>query len=171
MQISAVLVKELREKTGAGVLECRNVLEETQGNMDRACHILRERGLARAEKKMTRQASQGLIEAYVHPGSRIGAMVELNCETDFVARTAEFRELAHNLALQVAATAPQCIRPEELPAETQENPEEVCLLLQSYIKDPTRKVGEIIKEVIARVGENIQVRRFARFELGVWQTV
>lgn len=166
MQITTTLIKELRDKTSAGVMECKNALEETQGDLDKACEVLREQGLAKAEKKKDRIASQGVIEAYVHHGGRIGAMVEVNCETDFVAKTDEFKSLAHDLALQVVATDPQFISAGQVPGDAELNPEEVCLLDQPFIKDETKKVGDLVTEVIAKVGEKVIVRRFARFELG-----
>ncbi len=147
-------------------MECKRALAEAEGDLDRAAEILRQRGLAAAEGKANRVASQGVIEAYIHAGGRIGAMVEVNCETDFVARTEAFRDLAHNIAMQVAAMAPQFVSAEELPAEASLEPGEVCLLLQPYIKDPGKTIGGLIRETIAQVGENIKVRRFARFELG-----
>jgi elongation factor Ts len=162
-----VQIRVLREKTGAPVIECKNALLETGGNEDKAVELLLKRGLARAEKKLHREVSQGLVEAYIHPGSRIGALVEVNCESDFVARTQEFRDLAHDLALQIAATAPTFLSPQEVPPNDNTDPKEVCLLCQPFIKDPQRSVEERIKETIARVGENIRVKRFARFELGV----
>ena len=165
MEISVTLIKDLREKTSAGVMECKQALQEADGQLDRACEILRERGLAKAVKKMDRVASQGLIEAYVHPGGRIGAMVEINCESDFVAHTDEFKVLAHDLALQIAATDPQYISPEEIPQGANLNPEEACLLAQPFIKDEGRKISDLIAEVSARVGEKVVVGRFARFEL------
>ncbi len=160
------MVKELREKTGAGVMDCRNALIETAGDLDKASKILRERGLIKAEKKAGRITSEGLIEAYVHPGGRLGALVELNCETDFAAHTDEFKELAHNLVLQVAATAPQFISADEVPEGMELDPKEICLLVQPFIKDQTKTIQEIIADVTAKVGEKISVRRFERFELG-----
>jgi elongation factor Ts len=165
VEISVTLIKDLREKTSAGVMECKQALQEADGQLDRACEILRERGLAKAEKKMDRVASQGLVEAYVHSGGRIGAMVEINCESDFVAHTDEFKVLAHDLALQIAATDPQYISPEEIPQGASLNPEEACLLAQPFIKDEGRKISDLIAEVSARVGEKVVVGRFARFEL------
>ncbi len=166
MQISATLIKELREKTSAGVMDCRDALLETEGDLDKAGELLLARGLAKAEKKAERVASQGLVEAYIHPGGRIGALVELNCETDFVAHTDEFKALAHNLTLQVAAADPQFISAEEIPEGTDLNPKEVCLLEQSFIKDESRILKEVINETIAKLGERVSVRRFSRFELG-----
>jgi elongation factor Ts len=147
-------------------MQCRNALIEAQGNMERALQILRQQSLLQAEKKAERTADQGLIEAYVHAGGRIGAMVEVNCETDFVARTDEFKELAHHLAMQVAAMAPKFISREEIPEGSKIEPQIACLLLQPYIKSPDKTVQEIIVETIGKVGENIKVSRFARFELG-----
>ncbi len=166
MQISATLIKELREKTSAGVMDCRDALLETEGDLDKAGELLLARGLAKAEKKAERVASQGLVEAYIHPGGRIGALVELNCETDFVAHTDEFKALAHNLTLQVAAADPQFISAAEIPEGTDLNPKEVCLLEQSFIKDESRILKEVINETIAKLGERVSVRRFSRFELG-----
>jgi len=166
LEISTEIVKELRVQSGAGVMECRNALLEVEGDVARALQILKEKGLLKAEKKAERATPQGLIEAYIHTGGRIGAMVEVNCETDFVARTDEFKELAHSLAMQVAALSPQFITKEEVPEGADIEPQSACLLLQLYIKDPSKTVRDIIVETIAKVGENIKVSRFARFELG-----
>ncbi len=160
-------IKALREKTGAPVIECKNALTECECNEEKALELLLKRGLARAEKKLHREVSQGLVEAYIHPGGRIGALVEVNCESDFVARTQEFKDLAHDLALQIAAIAPMFLSPQEIPPSDNADPKEVCLLSQPFIKDPQKSVEERMKETIARVGENIRVKRFARFELGV----
>jgi len=159
-------VKELREQSGAGIMACRNALLETEGDMKKALEILKERSLFQVQKKADRSTTQGIIEAYIHTGGTIGAMVEVNCETDFVARTAEFKELAHHLAMQVAAIDPQFVSREEIPEGADIEPEEACLLLQAYIKDPDKTVQDIINETIAKVGKNIKVTRFARFELG-----
>ena len=167
MQITVTAVKELREITGAGVMDCRGALLEAAGDMNEATRILRQRGIAISEKKASRAATQGLIEAYVHHGGHIGAMVEVNCETDFVARTEEFKELAHNLAMQVTATSPQFLSEEDIPEGTTSNPQEDCLLLQPFIKEPDKTVHDIILETTAKVGENIKVSRFIRFELGL----
>ncbi|MBI2955112.1 MAG: translation elongation factor Ts [Chloroflexi bacterium] len=166
MDISASAVKELREKTGAGVMECKRALVDAKGDVEKAIEILRQAGLARAEKKMERVASQGIIDAYIHAGGRIGAMVELNCETDFVARNDEFKALAHEIAMQIAATAPKYITGQEMPEEEKNQAPELALLDQPFIKDPKRTVSDIIKDKIAKFGENIVVRRFVRFELG-----
>ncbi len=166
MEISVEMIKELREQCGAGVMECRNVLLEVGGDMEKALQVLKEKGLLKAEKKAERVTKQGLVEAYIHTGGRIGALVEVNCETDFVARTDEFKELAHDLAMQVAALAPRFISEEEVPKDAEVEPQTACLLLQPYIKDPAKTVQDVITETIAKVGENIKVSRFARFELG-----
>jgi elongation factor Ts len=168
LQVSTTTIKDLREKTGAGVMDCKKALLEAEGNLEKAIEILNQRGIALASKKAERVADQGVIEAYIHPGGRIGVLVEVNCETDFVARTDEFKELAHNLALQIAAMCPQFISPEDIAQETEtdEDAKTTCLLLQPYIKDPEKTVQDIVTETIAKVGENIKVRRFIRFELG-----
>jgi elongation factor Ts len=178
LQVSTTAIKDLREKTGAGVMDCKKALLEAEGNLEKAIEILNQRGIALAHKKAERVADQGIIEAYVHPGGRIGVLVEVNCETDFVARTDEFKDLAHNLALQIAAMCPQFISPEDMAQEAETEAEAetetdadadaktACLLLQPYIKEPDKTVQDIVTETIAKVGENIKVRRFIRFELG-----
>lgn len=166
MEISVAKVKELRDQSGAGIMECRNILLETEGDMEKALEILKQKSLLKAEKKKKRLASEGLIESYIHIGGRIGAMVEVNCETDFVARTEEFKELAHHLAMQIAAMAPEFISEEEIPEGTDAEPERACLLLQPFIKNLDTKVKDTINETIAKVGENIKVSRFIRFEIG-----
>ncbi len=166
MKITTERIRELREESGAGVMECRNILVEVEGDKEKALQLLKERSLIKVAKKKDRAASQGLIEAYIHAGGRIGAMVELNCETDFVARTAEFKELAHNLALQVAAIPPKCISAEEAPEDTEIDPQTDCLLQQPFIRNADITIQDLINENIAKVGENIKISRFARFELG-----
>ena len=196
MEVSAAAVKDLREKTGAGMMDCKKALAECGGDLNKAVDYLRQKGLAAATKKASRTASDGAIGAYVHPGGKIGVLVELNCETDFVARTAEFQNLLKDIAMQIAAANPRYIRPEEVPGGHLESereiyrrqalesgkPEkvidkivdgkidrfysEVCLLEQSFIKNPDQKVADILTEAIARLGENIQVRRFSRYQLG-----
>ncbi|HEX9454864.1 MAG TPA: translation elongation factor Ts [Candidatus Binatia bacterium] len=196
MEVSANTVKELREKTGAGMMDCKKALAETGGNMDKAIDYLRQKGLAAAAKKADRTAADGAVGAYVHPGGKIGVLVEINCETDFVARTAEFQGLLKDIAMQVAAANPRCVRRDEVSSADLDKekaiyrqqalesgkPEkvvdkiiegkidkfysDVCLLEQSFIKDPDKKVQDVVNEAIARLGENIQVRRFARFHLG-----
>jgi elongation factor Ts len=169
MKISVEVVKELRNRTNVGIGDCNKALLEVDGDIEKAIELLKERGAAIAEKKKDETATEGVVESYVHHTRRIGALVELNCETDFVARTPEFKDLAHDLAMQVAASAPQFLTSEEIPAEAEAevDPQAVCLLSQPFIKDPTRMVQDIIAETVAKVGENIRVRRFARFELGV----
>jgi len=196
MTITAAQIKELREATGAGMLDCRKALESSGGDMERAAASLREKGLATAAKRADRVTLNGVVELYSHGDGRVGVMVELNCETDFVARTKEFRTFAHELALQVAAGSPEYVRPEDVPpaivdAERQKaramavqegKPEKVieriidgrldkfydehCLLRQVYIRDDAKKVGDLLQEAIASTGENIVVRRFARWAVG-----
>jgi elongation factor Ts len=167
MKISIEAVKELRNRTNVGIADCNKALSETGGDIEKAIEFLKQRGAAIAENKKDVAVSEGIIEAYVHHTRHIGTLVELNCETDFVARTDEFRKLARDLAMQIAAASPQFISSEEIPSEAEAEPQIVCLLSQPFIKDPTKTVQEIIAETIAKVGENVKVRRFARFELGV----
>ncbi len=196
MEITVSMVKELREETGAGVLDCKKALEISNGDFERAVEHLREKGLDAAAKRAGREAKEGIIESYVHAGSRIGALIELNCETDFVARTDEFRQLAHDLAMQVVAARPRYLSEEDIPAETLEEEknkyraqftdsgkpahivdriiegklqkfyEEACLMQQPFIRDGDLTIQDVITQAIAKLGENIVVRRFARFELG-----
>jgi elongation factor Ts len=193
--ISAEAVKELRERTGAGFMDCKRALEETEGNMDKAVARLREKGLAAAAKKADRTATDGLVESYIHPGNKVGVLIEVNCETDFVARTDDFRKLVHDLAVQVAGLAPLYVDVERVPEadievkrgqllaseELQKKPEairgqivdgqlkkwfsEVCLYEQQF-RDTEITVKGLVTEAIARLGENIRVRRFSRFALG-----
>src|SRR5438477_8415179 len=160
MPNSTELIKELRDKTGAGIMECKKAIEDALGDVGKAEQLIKERGLAMAEKKAGREAGQGLIETYVHAG-RIGAMIELNCETDFVARTDDFRTLAREIAMQVAAT-----NPSRISAQEQSTDGDVPLLDQPYIRDSAKTVQELVNETIAKVRENVVIRRFARFELG-----
>jgi elongation factor Ts len=196
MEVNASTVKELREKTGAGVMDCKKALAECSGNLEKAVDYLRQKGLAAAAKKASRVAAEGLVGAYIHAGGKIGVMVELNSETDFVARTPEFQALLKDIAMQVAAASPRYVRREDVPAEEidrerniyrtqvleQGKPEkivdkivegkldrfysEICLVEQAFIKDPDKKVGDLLQEAIARMGENIQVRRFMRYQIG-----
>jgi len=196
MEISATLVKELRQATGAGVLDCRKALQETNGDFDKAVAYLREKGLAAAAKKAGREAKEGLIELYGHGGGRVGVMVEVNCETDFVARTEQFRTFAHDLALQVAAAHPRYVDIADVPPDVIESektiarnralqegkPEKVvdkivegrlekfyqetCLLQQPFVKDESVKIADLLKQTITAIGENVIIRRFARWELG-----
>ena len=197
MEVTASAVRELREKTGAGMMDCKKALAETAGDVQKAVDYLRQKGLASAAKKADRVAADGAVAAYVHPGGKLGALVEINCETDFVARTAEFQTLLKDMAMQVAAANPRYVRREEIPAAELDRektihrqqalesgkPEkivdkivegkmerfysEVCLLEQSFIKDQDKKVSDVVNDSIARLGENIQIRRFARYHLGV----
>jgi elongation factor Ts len=196
VEISASAVKELRDKTGAGMMDCKKALGECGGDVQKAIDYLRHKGLAAAAKKADRVAADGAVGAYVHPGGKIGVLVEINCETDFVARTAEFQMVVKDIAMQVAAANPHYVRREEVPPEHLEKeksiyrqqaletgkPEkvvdkivdgkierfysEVCLLEQAFIKDPDKKVADVVNDAIARLGENIQVRRFVRYHLG-----
>jgi elongation factor Ts len=160
MPTTTELIKELREITGAGIMECKKALDDAVGDLTRAQQLIKERGLALAEKKAGREAGQGLIDSYVHAG-RIGAMIELNCETDFVARTDDFKTLAREIAMQVAATNPSRISSQETSTDG-----DVPLLDQPYIRDASKTVADLVNETIAKVRENIVVRRFCRFELG-----
>jgi elongation factor Ts len=166
LKITAAMVKELRDQSGAGIMQCRQALTEAEGDTEKALEILKQQSLFKAVKKAERRAVEGLIEAYIHTAGRVGAMVELNCETDFVARTDEFKQLAHHLAMQVAAMNPKFITEEEYTPEIEEEPQDACLLLQADIKEPDKTIKEVITEVIAKTGENIKVGRFIRFELG-----
>ena len=196
MAVSAAAVKELREKTGAGMLDCKKALEEASGDLTKAAEILREKGLAAAAKKEGRVATEGLIESYIHAGGRIGVLVEVNSETDFVAKNEQFREFVRDVALQIAAASPKYIRREEVPQEALDKEreiltnqalnegkpekivekivegrlskyyEEYCLLEQPFIKDPDKTMEQLLKEKIATIGENLSIRRFVRYELG-----
>lgn len=163
MEISADLVKALREKTGVGVMDCKRALVDASGDVERAIALLRERGLASVAKRAGREASQGLVEAYVHHGDRIGVLVEVNCETDFVAHTPEFRQLAHDIAMQIAATNPQSV---DEPEDGQPDSDGVPLLKQEFIRNPGQTIADLVRETAAKTGENVVVRRFTRFELG-----
>ena len=160
MPTGTELIKELRDQTGAGIMECKKALEDAGGDIGKASQLIRERGLAMAEKKKDREAGQGLIDSYIHAG-RIGALIELNCETDFVARTDDFKTLAREIAMQVAATNPTRISASEASTDG-----DVPLLDQPYIRDPSRTIQELVNETIAKVRENVVIRRFSRFELG-----
>lgn len=162
MDVSTEMVKQLREKSGAGVMDCKRALSEAHGDIERAMAILREQGLAQVAKRAGREASEGLVEAYIHAGGKIGVLLEINCETDFVARTPEFRALAHDVAMQVAATDPPSVNEE--PEEGV--PEALPLLRQPFIRDSARTVADVIKDTAAKTGENIVVRRFVRYQLG-----
>ena len=165
-EITTAMVKQLRDQTGAGIMDAKRALEATGGDMAKAAEILKAQGLASAAKKAERVAGQGLIEAYIHAGGRIGAMVEVNCETDFVARTDDFKRLAHDIAMQIAATNPKVIGNEPPGAVEEQVSDEEVLLKQPFIKDPSMTIDDLVKNAIAKLGENIIIRRFARFELG-----
>jgi elongation factor Ts len=165
VQISLDQIKELRERSGAGVMDCKRALEASGGDLDKAVKHLAEQGIAMAEKKSNRVTAQGLIDCYIHAG-RIGAIVEVNCETDFVARTPDFKTLVREIAIQVVAANPSVISEEELKEGADGPPEQLALLAQPYMRDPTRNIRQLINETIGRTGENIQVKRFSRFELG-----
>jgi elongation factor Ts len=168
LEIPVEKIKELREKSGAGIMDCRSALMSCNGDIDKALENLRQKGFIKAQKKAERTTGQGLVEAYIHTAGRIGAIVEVNCETDFVARTDEFKNLAHCLAMQVAAMNPQYISEKDIPKTKIKKvvANEVCLMLQPYIKDPTKTINDVITETIAKTGENIKVSRFIRYELG-----
>lgn len=194
--ITAAMVKELREKTNAGMMDCKKALMESNGDMEKAVEYLRKKGMAAAEKRAGREAKEGVVDAYIHPGNRLGVLVEVNCETDFVAKNEEFKKFARNMAMQIAASNPLVVKREELSQETIDKeldvyrsqardsgkPEniidkiaqgklnkyyqEVCLLEQSYIRDPEKTVEDLVNEIRATIGENIVIRRFERFQLG-----
>ena len=196
MEITAAMVKQLRDLTGAGMMECKAALTEAKGNIEEATTILRKRGLAQASKKAGRSTNEGLIGSYIHMGGKIGVLVEVNCESDFVARTDDFQNLAREIAMHVAAAAPQYVRREDVPADVldrereiyraqmqgQNKPaqviekivegklnsfyEQVCLLDQPSIRDPKVTIGQLVTQAIAKLGENIAVARFVRFKLG-----
>jgi elongation factor Ts len=195
-EIPAKLVAELRARTGAGMMDCKKALEEVGGDLDKAAELLRKKNVVKADKRAGRHAAEGLIEAYVHFNGKVAVLVELNCETDFVARTDAFRQLAKDVALHVASAAPIAVRIEDVPRDVvdaerriyeaqvaeQKKPENIrakivegmlkkfyeerVLLEQKFVKDDTRTVGDLVRELAAQTGENVQVRRFARFELG-----
>ena len=195
-EISAKLVAELRARTGAGMMDCKKALEETGGDLDKAAELLRTKNIAKADKRSGRESAEGLIESYVHFNGRVAVLVELNCETDFVARTDAFRQLAKDVALHIASAAPLAVRIEDVPATVIETEkriyeaqvseekkpeavrakivegrmrkfyEERVLLEQKFVKDDSLTVGDLVKQLAAQTGENVQVRRFARFELG-----
>jgi len=166
MAISASDVKELRERTGAGMLECKQALESANGDLAKAMETLKKKGHALAEKRSERETLEGVIGSYMHHNHRVGTLVEVNCESDFVARTDDFKHLVTAVALQVAGTNPKYISKDEMPEGSEEDPRVVCLLEQSYLKDESKTIGDMVKDTIGKTGENIRIRRFARFELG-----
>ena len=199
-EVTATMIKDLRERTAAGMADCKKALTETSGDMDKAIDYLRAKGLAKAAKKAGREATEGLVTSYIHAGGRIGVLVEVNCETDFVARNEDFVAFTRDVAMQIAAMAPQYVRKEEVPADAveheksvlvakaKEDPKmagkpdqvlakitegqvskwlkEICLLDQSFVKNPDKTIEQLQQELIAKIGENIKIRRFVRFELG-----
>ena len=158
-------IKELRSRTSAGVMDCKKAFEDCKGDLDKAESLLKEKGVASAAKKAGRDTNQGLIETYIHSGGRIAAMVEVNCETDFVARTEDFEGLAHDIAMQVAAMSPSFVSKSDN-SDQEELPDEAYLLNQPFIKDPSKNIQDVINEAVGKLGENIRVRRFQRFSLG-----
>jgi len=161
------MVKELRESTGAGVMDAKRALEAAEGDMKKAATILREQGVAAAAKRADRETFNGAVDSYIHAGGRIGVLVEVNCETDFVANTEDFRQLVRSIAMQIAAMDPQVIAPEDRAGvEIEGSDEEVCLLSQPFIREPGRTIADLIRDAVAKTGENIRVRRFVRYELG-----
>ncbi len=166
MPVTAQDVKKLREETGAGVMDAKRALDEAEGNFEKAKAVLRERGMAAAAKRSERETGQGVVEAYIHNQGRIGVIVEVQCETDFVARTDAFRQLAKDIAMQVAAMNPLALTPEEVPAEHNGTAEENALLTQNFIKDGSRTIQQLVQDVVATTGENVRIARFSRFELG-----
>lgn len=196
-EISATMVKQLREKTGAGMMDCKDALAASGADMDKAIDFLRKKGLATAQKRAGRAMSEGIVESYIHLGGKIGVMVEVNCETDFVAKTDDFKEFARNIAMHIAATAPLGVKAEDVPqdviarekdiyrAQALESgkPEKMvdkiaegklakfykdsCLMEQQYVRDPNKTISDYLNEVIAKTGENVTIRRFVRYQLGV----
>ena len=164
--VTVELVRTLREQTGAGVMECKQALEASQGDLEKAAEALRLKGFAQAAKRAGRATTEGIIEAYVHTGGRVAAIVELGCETDFVARTAEFKGLAHDLAMQVAAMAPTYLDENEVEDGDSRPAAEAALLHQPFIKDNSSSVGEVVRELAAKLGENVRVLRFTRMAIG-----
>ena len=166
MELTVATIKELRERTGAGIMDCKRALEETGGDLSKAEDLLAKQGIASAVKKATRSTEEGIVESYIHSGGRIGVLLEVNCETDFVARTDDFKELAHDIAMQVAAMAPSYVNSDDVPEGEDAESAETVLMHQPFIKDPSKSVQDLVNEGIGKLGENIRVRRFTRFSLG-----
>ncbi len=166
MAVTAQQIRDLRNQTGAGVMDCKQALEASGGDPEKAAEALREKGLAQAARRADRDTNQGLIESYVHTGGRVGALVELGCESDFVARTPEFRALAHDIAMQVAAMSPAYLDEGDIEEGDDRSPAQVSLLRQPFIKDNSSSVGEVVQELAAKMGENVRVLRFSRLALG-----
>jgi len=195
-EITAAMVKELRDATGSGIMDCKRVLAEAEGDMEKAVELLRKKGLAKAQKRAGRSTSEGVIYSYIHTGAKLGVLLEVNCESDFVAKTDDFLAFAKNIAMHVAAANPAGLNPDDIPEEViakereifraqmleEGKPEnivdkivdgkiqkfykDVCLMSQQYVKDPQKTISEILKETIGKIGENIQIKRFARFQIG-----
>ncbi len=195
-EITAAMVKELRDKSGAGMMDCKKALREANGELEKAIEYLRKKGIAAAEKRADRVANEGRIEAYIHPGSKLGVLVEINCETDFVAKTDDYQTFCHDIAMHIAASAPRFVRREEVDQKTidremeiykeqakdQGKPEaiiekiasgklekfysEICLMEQPFVKDPNKTIKDLLTEIIAKLGENMTIRRFSRFKNG-----
>jgi len=166
MAITAQDVARLREDTGAGMLDCKKALEENNGDFDKAKAHLREKGFAAAAKRADRESNEGIITSYIHHNNRYGSLVEVNCESDFVARTDDFINLAQSIAIHIAGANPLYLSEDEIPEGSPDNPKDVVLLLQPFLKDESKTIGDLVTETIAKTGENIRIRRFARFELG-----
>ncbi len=195
-EISAAMVKELRQATGSGIMDCKKVLAEADGNMDKAIELLRKKGLAKAAKRAGRSTSEGVIYSYIHTGAKLGVLVEINCESDFVAKTDDFQEFAKNIAMHIAAANPAGLNPEDVDPDVVEKEREIfkaqmleqgkpeniidkivegkvekyykdiCLMSQQYVKDPQQTIAEFLQATIGKIGENIQIKRFARFQIG-----
>ncbi len=160
-------IKALREETGAGIMDCKRALEDAGGDHAAAKKLLDEQGLAKAAKRADREASQGLVHSYIHGDGRVGVLVEVNCETDFVARTEEFQHLVHEIALHVAGMSPEFVSEDDLPEDFEGNAEETVLLAQPFVRDPSLTVADLIKQTIVKTGENVVIRRFCRYERGL----
>ena len=166
MAVSVELVRNLRDQTGAGIMDCKDALEKSDGDMEKAVLALREKGVASVAKRAGKDTNEGVIDTYLHTGGRVGAIVELGCETDFVARTEEFQKLAHEIAMQVAAMAPLYVDADEIEEGDTRPPAQITLMQQPFIKNSSSSVGEMVKELAAKVGENIRVVRFSRLAVG-----
>ena len=166
IEITTAMIRALRDKTGAGIMDAKRSLEQAGGDTAKAEELLREKGLASAAKRAGRTTTEGVVESYIHQGGRIGAMVQLSCETDFVARTAEFKDLAKNLAMQVAAMSPQYVDRQSVPGDAGDVEDELLLMEQDYIRESGTKISDLVKQLSAQTGENIVISKFSRFELG-----
>ena len=166
MAVSTELIRTLRDQTGAGIMDCKQALEDTDGNLERAVEALRAKGLADTAKRVGRATNEGVIEAYIHTGGRVGSIVELGCESDFVARMDEFKQMAHDIAMQVAAMAPVYLEQEDIEEGDERPAAQVALLAQPFIKNSSSSVGELVRELAAKTGENVKVIRFQRLAVG-----